>query len=293
MRIYLSYAKFKSIRNSIIISDLLLIIATAITFYASFFIELRHFFIFAFVCFLVKLFSNLFISFVEKQFCFPSTIHLMAPLPIFTILIVMSFLLITWGGGFLSLIPLLMICLIIAVLFLIKYIIFRLFHYKIQYDKIIPAYRLYKYYTLMGGIMGKNMNMVCLILQLACFYSISFSILFAINADDFVENRHPIQEFVFSGLFSSLACFAIFNFIEIMIFLLVRFPKSGRFFEYEEETEENHLDFMSPAVFAGCLAFIIASSPYIIYPFVKNYLGSQYEPTMERLIEQKQNNRYR
>lgn len=88
MRIYLSHAQFQAIRKSVVISDLVLIVFTAITFYCSFFIDVYHFFIFAAACFLVKLLANLF---VKKEYRFPSYIHLIAPFPVFTALLIFIF----------------------------------------------------------------------------------------------------------------------------------------------------------------------------------------------------------
>ena len=62
MRIYLFYSQFKAIRKSVIISDLILIVLTAIAFYYSFFVDIVHFFIFAISCFFVKLVANLFVK---------------------------------------------------------------------------------------------------------------------------------------------------------------------------------------------------------------------------------------
>lgn len=275
MRIYLSYNQFQAIRKSVIISDLVLIVLTAIAFYYSFFVDVYHFFFFAMACFFVKLSSN---SFLEEKYHFPAGIHLIAPVPFFTYLIGVVFIFMIFEPIF-SLILLLIIGIIIALLSFIKNIFLKCV-------KITPSYRLYNYYILMGGFIGKNMNMVCLVLQLACFYSIVFSMLFMFNDPNLFENRHPIRDFVFSGFFAPLLFFAFFNFIEIIVFLFAKFPKSGRFFEYE--IDEN-FNFISPAVFAYFVAFFIASTPYFAYPFVKNYLGSQYEPIMEKLIEQKRN----
>lgn len=268
MRIYLSYSQFKAIRKSVIISDFILIIFTAIAFYASFFVEIYHFFIFAGACFLVKWLSN---SFVEEQFHFPAGIHLIAPLSIITCLLVISFVILI----FISTLDK-----IVIFFFLLVGMSFIALLYSIY--KYLPSYFLYQYYKLMGVLVSKNMNMVCLILQIACFYSIAFSVFLSI---DFGE--HPIQEFVFLGLFAPLGCFAIFNLIEIIVFALTKFPKSGRFFEYE--IKENSV-FIIPLILAIFLAFLIASSPYFIQPFVKNYLGSQYKPTMEKWIKQKYGN---
>lgn len=282
MRIYLSHAQFQAIRKSVIMSDLVLIIFTAVAFYYSFFVDIVHFFFFAMACFLVKLLANLF---VKKIFRFPSYIHLIAPVPFFTYLIGVVFIFTIFEPIF-SFIFLLIFGVIIALLCLIKYICLKYFNYKLVYHKITPSYRLYNYYILMGGFIGKNMNIVCLILQLACFYSIVFSVLLGFNYDSFFENIHPIKTFVFDGFFAPLLFFAFFNFIEIIVFLFAKFPKSGIFFEYE--IDEN-FDFTFPAVFAYVVAFFIASTPFFAYPFVKDYLGSQYKPTMEKLIEQKRN----
>ncbi|MBQ9182789.1 MAG: hypothetical protein IJ143_03300 [Neisseriaceae bacterium] len=294
MRIYLSYAQFQAIRKSVIISDLVLIVLTAIAFYYSFFVDIVHFFIFAVACFLVKLVANLF---VKKEYRFPSYIHLIAPFPVFTGLLIFifvycffSFIVFIYflSANFIfSLILFLIIGIIIALLFLIKYIFMKLFSYKIYYYKFSPSYRLYNYYMFMGSIFGKNVNMICLVLKIACFYSIAFSIVFAIIA----KGIHPVEEFIFWGLFAPLLSFAFFNFVEIIVFLFAKLRKSGCFLEYEtnEYKTKEDFKFLIPVIFACFLDFLIAITPYLAKPFVKNYLGSQYKPTMEKLIEQKRN----
>ena len=295
MRIYLSYAQFQAIRKSVIISDLVLIVFTVIAFYYSFFVDIVHFFIFAVACFLVKLLANLF---VKKEYRFPSYIHLIAPFPVFTALLVFIF--VFWFVLFIisirfslsanfifSLILFFIIGIIIALLFLIKYVFMKLFAYKIYYYKLSPSYCLYNYYMFMGSIFGKNINMVCLVLKIACFYSIAFSIVFAL----FAKNIHPVEEFIFWGLFAPLLSFAFFNFVEIIVFLFAKLRKSGCFLEYEtnEYKTKEDFKFLIPVIFACFLGFLIAITPYLAKPFVKNYLGSQYKPTMEKLIEQKRN----
>ncbi|MBQ9682881.1 MAG: hypothetical protein IJV35_06385 [Neisseriaceae bacterium] len=163
MRIYLSYNQFQTIRKSVIISDLVLIVLTAIAFYYSFFVDIVHFFIFAVACFLVKLLANLF---VKKEYHFPSYIHLIAPFPVFTALLVFIF--VFWFVLFIisirfslsanfifSLILFFIIGIIIALLFLIKYVFMKLFAYKIYYYKLSPSYCLYNYYMFMGSILVK------------------------------------------------------------------------------------------------------------------------------------------
>ncbi|MBQ9259648.1 MAG: hypothetical protein IJ187_07345 [Neisseriaceae bacterium] len=294
MRIYLSNAQFQAIRKSVIISDLVLIVLTAIAFYYSFFVDIVHFFIFAVACFLVKLVANLF---VKKEYRFPSYIHLIAPFPVFTGLLIFIF--VFWFVSFIvfiyflsanfifSLILFFIIGIIIALLFLIKYIFMKLFSYKIYYYKFSPSYRLYNYYMFMGSIFGKNVNMICLVLKIACFYSIAFSIVFAIIA----KGIHPVEEFIFWGLFAPLLSFAFFNFVEIIVFLFAKLRKSGCFLEYEtnEYKTKEDFKFLIPVIFACFLGFLIAITPYLAKPFVKNYLGLQYKPTMEKLIEQKRN----
>ncbi|MBR7059409.1 MAG: hypothetical protein IKI22_02255 [Neisseriaceae bacterium] len=44
---------------------------------------------------------------------------------------------------------------------------------------------------------------------------------------------------------------------------------------------------MIPVIFACLLASLMANTAYIAEFLVKNYLASQYKPTMEKLIKQK------
>lgn len=97
-----------------------------------------------------------------------------------------------------------------------------------------------------------------------------------------------MQDFVFSGLFASLGFFAVFNLVEIIVFALTKFPKSGRFFEYE--IKEHFNLFNELMILALCFACLIASTPYMFHSDVVRYLGSQYKPTMEKWIKQKYGN---
>ena len=83
---------------------------------------------------------------------------------------------------------------------------------------------------------------------------------------------------MFSGFFVPLLCFAFFNFIEIIVFSFAKFPE----YKINENTQ-----FMIPVIFACLLASLMANTAYIAEFLVKNYLASQYKPTMEKLIKQK------
>ena len=123
-----------------------------------------------------------------------------------------------------------------------------------------------------------------MLLQMASFYSIAFSFLLILGEN--WQSELPVREFVFFGLFVPVLSFAFFNLIEIIVFLFAKFPKSGQFFEYKEI---KNIHFMSHIIIACFLAYFIANIPYMAYPYVRSYLGSQYESTMEKLIEQKRN----
>ncbi|MBR2251499.1 MAG: hypothetical protein IJ881_03640 [Neisseriaceae bacterium] len=284
MRIYLSYAQFQAIRKSVIISDLVLIVLTAITCYISFFTggyDINgsvHLFIFAIACFFVKLLSNLF---VEKQYRFPAFIHLFAPIPFSVFFwVIFPFLVISFDIRDTKLAVMLFISLLLIYIFLI----WRYF-YPLKPDYILPTIALFNYYKLIEHFIGETAALCFYILQIGCFLSIVLSFIWGQMVNLFGDN--PIEQFAFVGLFTPLCWFILINLLEIIIFSFVKFHKEGKYIEIETEKMEKYNGYIKSIPLSILFAFFIVMSTYFTEPFVKNYLGSQYEPIMKKLIMQK------
>lgn len=278
MQEHISYQQFKAIKKSVIVSDLTLIVFTAITFCASLFVQPLNFFVFALSCFLIKLLTNLW---VEKKYRFPSWIHLFAPVPfslffyiIYPIAGFCDYFIISKSNHPLMGIAFLVLSLFVAVAFTIVDSNIKKF-FKLQ--TFFPFIRLCNYYNLIGNLIYKEVALCLLVLQTGCFLSIILSIFLAMD----FGNPHPIERFVFSGLFSPLLYFALFNLIEIFVFLLVKFPQEGKSFE---QAKFNILKFILTLFLTILMALFIANTPYFFENSVKRYLGTQYEPIMEKLI---------
>lgn len=278
MQEHILYQQFKAIKKSVIVSDLTLIVFTAITFCASLFVQPLNFFVFALSCFLIKLLTNLW---VEKKYRFPFWIHLFAPVPfslffyiIYPIAGFCDYFIISKSNHPLMGIAFLVLSLFVAVAFTIVDSNIKKF-FKLQ--TFFPFIRLCNYYNLIGNLIYKEVALCLLVLQTGCFLSIILSIFLAMD----FGNPHPIERFVFSGLFSPLLYFALFNLIEIFVFLLVKFPQEGKSFE---QAKFNILKFILTLFLTILMALFIANTPYFFENSVKRYLGTQYEPIMEKLI---------
>ena len=289
MQEYLNYQQYKLIQKSVIISDLILIIFAGITFYVSFFVNIKHFFIFAISCFFVKFISNFW---VEKKYRFPSWIHLFAPIP-FSLFVYISFLshyfeFIVNNFNIFSYI-IFLLCMIVIFVFVVFYFdIIKIFKYQLYYIKknfkleiFFSSVCLFNYYRLIGNFINQKISSFLFILQLACFLSIISSIFFGFILNLF--GTHPIAEFTYVSLFAPLLWFILFNLIEIFVFLIAKFPKEGK---YSQQTQYNISNFIVSIFLSIFIAvFVIASTPNFLKPFVQIYLGSQYESTMEKLIK--------
>lgn len=275
---YLSYLQFQAFRKSIIISDLLLIILTIITFFAQLFNGIAIIvFIFAVACFLVKLFSNIFI---EKQIRFPAFIHLFAPVPLSCIALIISAFYIFYSFLYEKIFKDEMIT-IISLPFAFVFIAFIVYETPIKkfikFKYIFPSVAIFNYYNLISNFTKKEMAICLSVFQIACFISIVLSMIYSI---DFGE--HPIESFFFEGLFAPLLFFALFNIIEIFTFLTIKFPQEGKGIKIKKFNLSEYIITMFLAII---MAFFITKTPHMAEPFVKSYLGLQYEPIMEKLIK--------
>lgn len=291
MQEHISYQQVKAIKKSVIVSDLTLIVFTAITFCASLFVNIKHFFIFAISCFLVKFLTNFW---VEKKYRFPSAIHLFAPIPFAFLFYIgyIQYIFVSAVNDFqMSYIIFLLLMFLVFVFVVFYFYIKKIFKFQINYIKnnfkwqIFPSVSLFNYYNFIGNFTNKVVCLCLFVFQFACFLSIILSIFLGVMVN-FFENIHPIQGYVFTSLFSPLLWFALFNLMEVCVFLFIKFPKDGKYFE-QTKWKMNIIKLIVAMFFSIIMAFFISLTPYVAEPFVKSHLGYQYETTMEKLIKLK------